>query len=147
MIVLIDGIARGLIGGTTGGQMLPQEVAQQRNRRERYAAGSVVKDRRAKAREQIYRCTNDGAKLVRMQSLPPSMRMDGAAMAKIDTSVRSSCEKMGKLDAGLVDGISRCAVSVQGEKKIQGQEKKRWGKIGMRRARFKVVAQRLVQVT
>lgn len=75
-------------------------------------------------------------------------------MAKIDTSVRSSCEKMGKLDAGrwtldlsTVFGDAWSLESVQGEKKIQGQEKKRWGKIGMRRARFKVVAQRLVQVT
>lgn len=127
--------------------MLSQEVAQYRQCRGRYTAGSAVKEGRVEAREQIYRFTTNSAKLMRMQSLPPGMRMDGAAMAKIDTSVRSSCEKMGKLDAGFVDGVWRCAESVQGEKKIQGQEKKRWGKIGMRRARFKVVAQRLVQVT
>lgn len=70
--------------------MLSQEVAQQRQCRGRYTAGSAVKQRRVEAREQIYRSTTNGAKLVRMQSLPPGMRMDGAAMAKIGTSVQSS---------------------------------------------------------
>lgn len=48
-------------------------------------------------------------------------------MAKIDTSVRSSCERIGKLGAKLVGCVWRCAVSVQGEKNVQGQEKKRDG--------------------
>jgi hypothetical protein len=41
------------------------------------------KECRGEAREQIYRFTDNGAKVVRMQSLPPGMRMDGA-IAEID---------------------------------------------------------------
>lgn len=46
-------------------------------------------------------------------------------MAKIDASVQSSCERMGELDAGFVDGVwRRCAESVQGEKKFKGKKKR-----------------------
>lgn len=74
---------------------------------------------------KIYRLSNNGAKLVRMQSsLPPGMRMDGAAMAKIDTSVRSSCEKMGKLDAVLVDCVLAMRRVCAGRKKFKGKKKR-----------------------
>jgi hypothetical protein len=55
--------------------------------------------------------------------------MDGAAMAKIDTSVRSSCEKMGKLDAGFVDGVlaMRGVWSLCREKKNSRARKKEMG--------------------
>lgn len=55
------------------------------------------------------------------------MRMDGAAMAKIDTSVRSSCEKMGKLDAGFVDGVLAMRGVCAGRKKNSRARKKEMG--------------------